>query len=191
MLLISKRTSEPSFRDTLQSPDRKKTIQELVSDIAGQLPPEQILLHPPTYLSKSRSAMVELRVGPAQCAELVRSTMLTLELFKRTSPDSYAALRTHLVEGAPLSDWHAMNAETYGLGKTSDSKKHAAARSAQLRAAFWEGVASVFTLRPRAAINLQPISRIARLEFSPDPQVRDIFLSAMTSEGELRNPERI
>ncbi|RIL12536.1 MAG: hypothetical protein DCC75_00240 [Proteobacteria bacterium] len=188
MLTTQKGPFNQSLSGSVQSPERKDSIRALAADIASRLPPNQVLACAPICLSRSGAELVDLRVGGPKPAEFVRFTMLTLELFRTISADSFEALRHHFVSGAPSSDWHALNAETFGLGQTRDSVEFAVSRAAILREAFWRGFRSVFNPMP-TAVGQQLKLQSGRLEFVPDPEIRDIFLSALTPEGNFRCPE--
>jgi hypothetical protein len=187
--MFAAKISAPSLRDSVQSPDRKESLIALVTEIAEKIDPTQVLVHPPTHITKSGNALIMLKYGGEQPADFVRLTMLRLELLRTIAGETYAALREFVMNGRPLTDWHALNAETYGLGETRDSEKFAAARRSAHREAFWRGFASVFTFGATVQ-DCVPETKGNRLEFAPAVGVRDILRSALTPEGTLGNPEQ-
>ena len=186
--------SKPSLRDAAQCPERVLEVDTLINDIACSLSPQRVMVTEPCELSSCGPAPIRLKTGDTMSAESVRDIMLRLEFLRTIARDTFEALSRLAHNSSPLSDWHAVNSETYRLGTTADSGQYAGSRYRMLRDAFFDGVLSVFSFGQnlRRLESQTTAESPSRLGFEFAPGVREVILSATQGSESgwvLQSPE--
>ena len=173
-----------------QFKDRALEFNQMVTDLVNQLPANQILVAPITYISKSGEEPVQLRTGNPQTADVVRDTMLRLELINAINRQTFNALRMYFTHNVPMDDASAISIASCGLGDVTESRQGVKETRLRNVLAFFNGMGSVLALDrfsgPPADHPVAP-----RVNFLEKPGVRDIFLSAIRGGNILGNPEII